>query len=440
VPRPVSGRRRFLGNLGAHAATLALVPLPLAALERAEPRALTLPRTLPHTLPRSGGAPPDESYWSLVRAQFPIRPGLVPLNAANLCPAPRSVIEAVQRAGADVDADVSFQNRAKYDEMRERTREGLARYLGAAPEEIAIVRNTTEANNTIVGGLTLGRGDEVVVFDLNHPTNNVAWDVGAARYGYTVRRVKAPADPRTPAQLGELLVTAVTRRTRVLALTDVSNTTGIRLPIAAICGALKGRRLHIHVDGAQTFGAMRVNLREIGCDSYSGSAHKWFLGPKEAGVLYVKAERVAAIWPNVVGHVWGPRVEPEPKGARKFETLGQRNDATLAAIDAALELHAAIGPAAVEARIAQLAERLKEGLARLPGATLVTPRSPELSHGVVVTRFANHDSAAMYQTLYQQHGIAGAPVGGLRFCPHVHNTMEEIERTLTAVERLAGLS
>jgi len=155
MPHTVPDRRRFFGDLGSRAAALAVVPLPLS-------RALSL-EIPPAALPDAPPARPDESYWALVRAQFPIRDGLIPLNAANLCPAPRSVIDAVQRAAADVDADVSFQNRAKYDELRDRAREGLARYLGASADEIAIVRNTTEGNNTIVGGLPLGRGDEVVV-------------------------------------------------------------------------------------------------------------------------------------------------------------------------------------------------------------------------------------------------------------------------------------
>ena len=421
-------RRRFLGDLGGRAAALA-VPLPVVRSLRLEPLV---------PLPASPAAPPDEAYWSLVRAQFPIREGLIPLNAANLCPAPRSVIEAAYRAGADLDADVSFQNRAKYDELRERARDGLARYLGASADEIAIVRNTTEGNNTIVGGLSLGRGDEVVVFDQNHPTNNVAWDDGAARYGYAVRRVAAPSEPASPARLADHFLAAVTPRTKALALTEVSNTTGLRLPVAAICGALKGRGVHVHVDGAQTFGAMRVDLHAMGCDSYAGSAHKWFVGPKEAGVLYVRADRVPGVWANVVGHVWGDRVDPAPKGARKFETLGQRNDATLAAIGAALALHAAIGPAVVEARIAELAARLKDALGRMPGATVVTPRSAALSHGVVVTRFASRDAKAMYETLYRDHGIAAAPTGGLRLCPHVHNTIDEIDRATAAVATLAG--
>jgi hypothetical protein len=145
-------RRRFLGDLGGRAAALVVAPLPVVRSLRLEP-------LLP-PMPASPAAPPDEAYWSLVRAQFPIREGLIPLNAANLCPAPRSVIEAAHRAGADLDADVSFQNRAKYDELRERARDGLARYLGASADEVAIVRNTTEGNNTIVGSrawLAVGR-------------------------------------------------------------------------------------------------------------------------------------------------------------------------------------------------------------------------------------------------------------------------------------------
>ena len=434
MPTASASRRRFLGELGAGTAALSFGPL--AALARPPATGITVAPLLPPP----GRASPDESYWSLVRAQFPIRPGLIPLNAANLCPAPRTVIEAVEQATRDVDGDVSFQNRAKYDEIREAIRARLAAYLGASAEEIAIVRNTTEANNTIVGGLPLGRGDEVVVFQQNHPTNNVAWDVGAARYGYVVRRVKPPEAPTGAAELADRFVAAVTPRTRVVALTDVSNTSGLRLPVRDICRALRGRRIHVHVDGAQTFGAMRVDLHALGCDSYSGSAHKWLMGPKEAGVLYVRADRVPAIWPNVVGHVWGPAVAPEPRGARKFETLGQRNDATLAAIAAALDLHFAIGPAVVEARVAELAARLKDGLAGLAGAALVTPGAAELSHGVVVVRFGSRDTKAMYEALYREHGIAGAPTGGLRFCPHVHNTMEEIERTLAAVGNVSRLS
>ncbi|MGH7554476.1 MAG: aminotransferase class V-fold PLP-dependent enzyme, partial [Longimicrobiales bacterium] len=246
----------------------------------------------------------------------------MPLNAANLCPAPRMVIDAASAAMRDVEGDVSFQNRAKYGTILDDVRLRLAAYLGAAPEELAIVRNTSEANNIIVGGLKLKAGDEVVLFDQNHPTNNVAWEVRGARFGFTVKRVTIEGTPSNPAEVLDVFRRALTPRTRVLSFSDVSNSSGLRVPARELCALGRERGIHVHVDGAQTFGALVRDLHALGCDSYSASAHKWFMGPKEAGVLFVRAERVADIWPGVVGVGWGSAAETTARGARKFETLG----------------------------------------------------------------------------------------------------------------------
>ena len=121
--------------------------------------------------------------------------------------------------------------------------------------------------------------------------------------------------------------------------------TGMRLPAAALCRLARERGAYVHVDGAQTWGAFVMDLRAMDCDSYSASAHKWLCGPLEAGILYLRAERIAGIWPGVVGVGWGRNVQTNAAGARKFETLGQRNDATIAALGAALES----GPSADDA-------------------------------------------------------------------------------------------
>ena len=114
---------------------------------------------------------------------------------------------------------------------------------------------------------------------------------------------------------------AITQRTRVLAITHVSNVSGIRLPVKQLCDVAHRRGLYVHVDGAQTWGALRVNVRDMGCDSYSASAHKWFLGPREVGLLYVRKDRITGIWPNTVAPGWGNDAEPDVAGARKFESL-----------------------------------------------------------------------------------------------------------------------
>jgi isopenicillin-N epimerase len=429
--RTPPNRRAFLRTLAAGsagvAATLAASGSPGVAFAR-EPgsRGPSLRPT------HSGGSGVSEPYWEAVKARFPIREGLVPMNAANLCPAPREVIEAVEGAGRDVDADVSFQNRAKYDELRERVRERLAAYLGADADEIALVRNTSEGNNTVVGGLALGPGDEVVVFDQNHPTCNVAWDVRAARHGFSVRRVSVAAPPSSPEEVLHAFTSAFTPRTRAVAFSDVSNTTGVRVPVREVCAEARRRGIHSHVDGAQSFGAEPLALHALGCDSYATSAHKWFMGPKEVGVLYVRSDRVGEIWPLAVGVGWGGGAETTVPGARKFETLGQRNDAVFAGLEAAIALHEEIGPDRVGARIRELAGKLKSRLAEL-GAELVTSPDPALSGGVVVVRFPGVEASAIHERLYREHGIAGAPTGGLRLCPHVYNTRADVVRALEAV-------
>jgi len=343
-------RRTFLERLAGAGAAAALVPAwQPASLGR-------LPAT----------APDDERYWEAVRARFTYPSRLVPMNAANMCPSPRLAVEAVVEATRDVDADVSFQNRGRFAALTESVRSRLAALAGASPDEIALVRNTSEANNLIVTGLDLGPGDEVVLTDQNHPSNGVAWEVRAARAGFTVRRVTLPESPASPSALVDLVAGALTPRTRVLAFSDVSNTSGLRMPTAALCRLGRERGIHVHVDGAQTLGAMALSLRDLGCDSFSASGQKWLMGPREIGVLYLRADRIAAVWPGVVGSGWGGRTTPAPKGARKFETLGQRNDAAVAGLAAALDLQEEIGPGRIEARVTELAAALMRGLAAIP--------------------------------------------------------------------------
>jgi len=418
-------RRAFLGGLAGGAAALSLFPRLDSAGSGRELLRVASRLTAADTV--------NESFWRLVKEQFTIKQNLILLNAANLCPSPHMVRSAVFRLTEDLDSDVSFQNRAKFDALREEARRKLAALLGASEDEIAIVRNTSEANNFIVAGLNLKAGDEVVVFDQNHPTNNVAWDVRAARIGFTVKRVSLQTPPASVEEILNSFRAAITAKTKVLALTDLSNTTGVKLPTGELCRWARERGIYTHVDGAQTFGSLSLNLHEMGCDSYAASAHKWFMGPKEAGLLYVRQERIAEIWPGVVGVGWGDKVQTTARGARKFETLGQRDDAAVSAMGTTVDFHNLIGAARIEARIRELAAALKEGIVKIPGARLRTSARPELSAGVCVVGFDGVDQRKVYEALHARHGIAGAPTGGVRLCPHIYNPMEEVERTISAL-------
>lgn len=418
-------RRDFLHVLGGVVATAAV---PRVALAGRPTRPFEM-------LAGLTGAPADEAYWALVREQFPLRPGLVIMNAANLCPSPYPVIDAVTAHTRSIDADASFQNRAAFGELREETRALLADWVGADADEIAIVRNTSEANNTVVSGLELGPGDEVVIWDQNHPTNDVAWDVRAERYGFAVRRVGTPPAPASAEELVAPFRAALSDRTRVLAFSHVSNVSGVALPAERLCRLARERRVLTLVDGAQALGALRLDLHAMGCDFYTASSHKWPMGPKETGLLFVRRGRAPELWPLGVGVGWeGARDD----GARRFETLGQRDDAAIAAFGTAVRFHQAIGPDRVEARVRALAGALMDGLrSRLPDVVFHTPAEPELRAGVVVFRLPGRDARSAFDALYREHDVACAAMGGdfagVRLSPHVYNTMDEVDRAVAAV-------
>ena len=415
-------RRGFLAKLAGTGAALALFPA--LAPERLGAAVQALP-------PPPAAA--DEPFWDEVKASFPLHEGRIPMNAANLAPAPRPVVERVLEVMWDIEGDVSFQNRGDYEDRLGATRNKVARILGASPEELALVRNTSEGNNIIVGGLPLGPGDEVVVFDENHPTNAVAWDVRAARFGFTVRRVGVPEGATDPAEVRDRFLEAIAPNTRVLAFSDISNVSGLRLPVREICRACRERGIHSHVDGAQSFGAVQVDLHDLGCDSYATSAHKWFCGPKEVGVLYVRSEKIDEVWPGMVGVGWGSEAQTSARGARKFETLGQRNDALLVGMGAAADFHEAIGGERIEARIMELVAALRAGLSEIAGLHFVTPAPPALHAGVVVARVEGVDERQVFEELYREHGVAGAPTGGFRLCPHIYNVRADVERAVEGV-------
>lgn len=383
--------------------------------------------------------PGDEAYWARVKDQFSIAPGLVLMNAANLCPSPYPVQEAVFRVTRDINRDASFQNRGKFGGLKEEARMALAEYVGASPREIAITRNTSEGNNSVVNGLDLGPGDEVVLWDQNHPTNNVSWDVRAHRWGFSVVRVTTPPGSGDPERLMAAFSSALTSRTRVLSFSHVSNSSGVAIPAKELCALARARGILTLVDGAQTFGALDLDLHDMGCDFFTGSSHKWFVGPKEAGLLFVREESQAQLWPSDVGVGWEGA---EANGAQKFENLGQRDDAAVVTMATATAFHEAIGPSAVEARVRALASSLKRGLSEaIPGVGFHTPSSPESSAGVVVFSIPGATHRDVFQRVYDSHNLGCAAMGGafdgIRLSPHLYNSLADVETAVNAVADFA---
>ncbi|MDE0001914.1 MAG: aminotransferase class V-fold PLP-dependent enzyme [Rhodospirillaceae bacterium] len=380
----------------------------------------------------------EEAFWEQVKAQFPIRPGLTMMNSANLCPTHYPVLEKLFGLTRDLDGDVSFQNRAKFAGTKDEARSRLAGYVGAEPEEIAITRNTTEANNLVINGLDLAAGDEVLVWGENHESNLMAWEVRARRSGFSVNRVETPPEPLSAEVLRDRFLGMLTPRTRVLAVSHVSNISGIGLPMKSLCEACRDRNILTLVDGAQTLGALDLDLHDMGCDFFTGSLHKWPMGPKETGLLYVRRGSADHVWPSVVGVGYD---DAENKGALKLETLGQRDDPAIAAIVPAMDFLESIGKARIEARLRAIVARLRRGIEAIPGVSILTPPDPAINAGILIFSLPGITGSDAFEALYREHDIGSARAGlvdGVRLSPHIYNTLADADRVVDALRDIVG--
>lgn len=374
----------------------------------------------------------------MVARQFPLQSGLLYMNAANVCPASRPVMDRHLEFLRDFHANPSFQNRDKYKEIEERARQKLATLLHVTADEIAMPRNTSEGSNIVVHGLNLKAGDEVVITTHNHPSNNDSWKVRARRDGIVIKELPVPVPAKSAADLLTAIEGAITPRTRVLAITHVTSTCGLKYPARQIAEIAKRRGVWFHLDGAQSFGSMDVDLRSIGCDSFSTSMHKWPMGPLEAGVLFIRMDRQKDVWPSIVTAGWSDSLV----GARKFEVFGQRDDPRLASLEAAADFLSLIGAERIGQRVHQLTGALKKEFAAIPGVILKTNQETDLSQGVVKIDLKRGNLKQAYDTLYSKHRAAlsltaSGDAAGIRFSPHLYNTMEDVERAVAAVKEIA---
>ena len=377
----------------------------------------------------------DERYWQAIKEQFAMPPNRIMLNAANLCPRPQFLTDQIQATTASLEKDVSFQHRAQFEPKRLLALEKLAQFIGVSQAEVGISRNTTESNNILVNGLDFQAGDEIMIWDQNHPTNGLAWEQKAKRRGFTVKKVHIPPGYQSTQDLLAPFQEAITAKTRLIAFSHISSANGLMLPAKELCQLAASRGIMTLVDGAQSFGFMALNLREMGCDFYTASTHKWLMGPLENGILYVKKDKLPGLWPSVIGVGWQDDSQTVDE---KLCVLGQRNDPTTSALPAILAFHEKIGRKAIEDRVRQLTLYVKESIQKqLPQALLITPLSGQLSGGIVNVSIPGKDSADLFQTLYRDYGMACASMGSLRISPHIYNTESDLNKLVNALVTLA---
>ena len=398
--------------------------------------------------PFGGSLPPavfqdDESYWRALRREFLMPADEAFFNTGTLGSSPRVVLDAVVNHMTQVDATIAhwdykpdhpdyFTGYRPELELREK----LARLINATAAEIALTQNATVGMNYVANGIRLQPGDEVILTNQEHPGGRHGWDLKAKRYGVFVKNVTVPVPPESPQQLIDLYVNATTPQTRVWGIPHLTSQLAILFPVKELCRLARERGIFTVIDGAQVCGHLALDMREIGCDAYYSSPHKWLLAPKGCGWLYIRAERLPEIWATIVSSNW----DNYHDGAFRLMQIGSGNLSLLKGYEAAIDFHQRIGSARVEQRIVGLANRLREGLRQIPQARIWSPQHAELVSATTVWSLGGWSATELMDQLWERSKVRCRAMGdpyGVRQCCHIYNAPEEVERTLQTIRRMA---
>lgn len=394
-------------------------------------------------LARAAGAAPqatadDEAFWLGVRQAFTIDTNQVNLNSGSVSPAPRVVAEAMARYWTLTNMSPSLYVDELLVPEVELVRQRLAAEFGCDPEELALTRNTSESLLTAQFGLPLSRGDEVLITTQDYPRMIMGWEQRARRDGIVLKMVTIPTPAPSLEALAERVWSAVTPRTRVLHLSHMTYTAGQILPVRVLADRARARGIWSVVDGGHTFGQFPFTWRELGCDVYGTSLHKWLTAPVGNGFLAVRRERIHEIWPLFAAPA------SQDGDIRKFEQIGTYPVALRTAVTDALTFHQALGAERKAARLRFLRERWMRGVDGVRGVRLLTSYDPAQACALGAFALEGMGADAVTDTLLKRFRIHVRPRfvrgewEGVRVTPNVFTTVEEVDRLVAAVRHLAA--
>ncbi|MFC1500650.1 aminotransferase class V-fold PLP-dependent enzyme, partial [Candidatus Zixiibacteriota bacterium] len=370
-------------------------------------------------------------------AQFNFTEGLFYFNNASLGPSPELVADATENFRRTLDGFPSKYMWGGWNTDKEMVREKTAEAVGASPEEIALIHNTTEGMNVIAASMDLEPGDEVILADHEHSSGTIPWKYWQESKGVRLVRITLPILPESPGEIVDLYRQAITPRTRVISMCHMINTNGMILPVQEVAELARPRNILVAVDGAQTAGMFPFDLHEMGCDFYAASSHKWLYSPKGVGLFYVRQDSQRYLRPLIVASGY------ENESVRRFENYNTRNLPELLGLGVAIDFHNLIGPERKGDRIYGLKRYFREKIEENPTFRIKTPASDELSAGIITVEVVGHRVNDVERRLTGEYGINVRPMSsfglnGLRISLSVFNTKKDVDYLVDALEEIAA--
>ncbi len=425
-------RRKFLHQMGllagAFSANSLFNQLHAASWEQAGAR-------INHLSPEAAAM--DEDYWSVIQQSFTVNSNLIILNNGGVSPSPRVVQEAVERYNRMSNEGPSYYMWRILDQGREPLRQKLALLAGCDPEEIAVNRNATESLNTVIFGLDMKAGDEVIGTKQDYPNMINAWRQRVQREGIVYTQLNFQFPIENDEEIVAAYENAITPKTKILHVTHIINWIGQIMPVKKIAQMAKKHGLEVIVDGAHSFGLLDYKIPDLGCDYFGTSLHKFLSAPIGSGMLWIKKEKIEKIWPLVCND------KPKSEDIRKFETLGTRSFPIEQGIGEAVNFQNAIGSKRKEERIRYLKNYWAGRVKDIPNVKIHTSFKPQYSCaicGVTIDGMTPGElDNALFNT-YKIHtvGIVWENISCVRITPHVYTKLQDLDKLVRAIEELAS--
>lgn len=375
----------------------------------------------------------DDNAWAQVRAQFILEPGTAYLNNASLGMPPAVVADAVGAGYRRLSQEPLHGKHELADVIADSVLPGLATFVGANPDELSLTRNASEALHFSAIGFDLQPGDEVLTTTQEHPGGRRPWEFRAARDGLRINEVFIPSPFESEDQVVELFEKAITPRTRAMAFCHVTRG-GHLYPVKKLAALARSRGLLCQVDGAQAFGMFPIDVHDLGCDTYSVSLHKWFLGPSGTGFLYVRE--------GARDRILSAFAADATVDAPSYGSPGTADLPVKAGLLPALEFAQTLGTENVGARTRYLSDYLKGRLSEMSDVRILSGTTPETScPGSTIFEMDGVDAVAAVtlmeeriKTHIDEHQRDGHDA--IRISTHVYNTQTEIDRLIQGLETL----
>lgn len=374
-----------------------------------------------------GWNPSNDSLPEQVRRQLLVPAGKIYLNTGSLGPSPRAVLDTVVDAMWTLERDPVSENWGRLGQQMEAVRQKIARFIHCDVKDVLLTRNTTEGLSLVCQVLPLKAGDEILTTTLEHGGGEVGLEYLVKTRGAVLRKVELPLPPGNAGEIVSVIERAITPATKLVMLSHVNTITGVLMPLAEIARITSSRGIFLLVDGAQAPGLTPVDVEAIGADAYASSGHKWLLGPKETGFLYIR--------------------RGFPEGAPVFalygfdaytQSSGTRNVALHMGLGAAIDWHTRLGADNTSSYVMSLRDHCLQGLKQIPGIRIISPEDPKLSTGMVSFELLRRKNRDVYAALKERNIVVKVlpQHNAIRISCHIFVSRIEIDRLLIELRGL----